>query len=607
MFTFNPKKTTPLRYAYTWTIPFLLWAICPTLLSGQTAISLGDDDLVGEGETVELSATINIPGEPPPGSGLISSSEAFTLLWYKRTIDEADYPAEPFATSGVEIGETTATLSDSPIEESTYYKVVLSDQTGVACEDEVLKVAIRLSKLLFHDSHTIYYDPGVPPINTGPSDVPTPYVDPGILPNAFHWLRPTNPSLAVVSKPVCYTRNTAFKVSALVKMDGVDVSTIDLAAIKLKATASATGFDATISPNADVLTPVSGGYLFAMTTASAAFPDVIGVYDLQMAWEYSENGGTDWQGLATTQNSVYATLNPPIFTPNVTYLFYSTLDISCRNAQGLNGNNLSDVANAIYDEFLDKSVVKASTGEELVFWEENSLYGEDPIDRTLELLYYLDGPCNAWAKFFMDMLKTHGIANGESTNQYEYISVSVTGNDLLTTEDNALFVQAIEDAYGDTYTLGGTPPTSAVFYLKNQEIDLNSFHSVVAAATGGSFPGVLEGIEGEVVNGQGFGSNAYPPMFNFTNHALVEFAGKYYDPSYGTLFDNGTPSNFADDTPFPDIKSWENASIVGTGSFFCPITTTECFYANSDVSRIFWMGFQNSANTQDLQEGVSSY
>ncbi|MBK8473657.1 MAG: hypothetical protein IPL33_16730 [Sphingobacteriales bacterium] len=112
----------------------------------------------------------------------------------------------------------------------------------------------------------------MPPINTGPSDAPTPYVDPGILPNAFHWLRPTNPSLAVVSKPVCYTRNTAFKVSALVKMDGLETSTIDLAAIKLKATASATGFEATISPNVDLLTPVSGGYLFAMTTASAVFP-----------------------------------------------------------------------------------------------------------------------------------------------------------------------------------------------------------------------------------------------------------------------------------------------------------------------------------------------
>ncbi|MBK8472808.1 MAG: hypothetical protein IPL33_11945 [Sphingobacteriales bacterium] len=397
MFTFNPQKTTPLRYAYTWTIPFLLWAICPTLLSGQTAISLGDDDLVGENETVELSATINIPGEPPPGSGLISSSEAFTLLWYKRTIDEADYPAEPFATSGVEIGETTATLSDSPIEESTYYKVVLSDQTGVACEDEVLKVAIRLSKLLFHDSHTIYYDPGVPPINTGPSDAPTPYVDPGgILPNAFHWLRPTNPSLAVVSKPVCYTRNTAFKVSALVKMDGLETSTIDLAAIKLKATASATGFEATISPNADVLTPVSGGYLFAMTTASAVFPDVINVFDLQMAWEYSENGGTDWSNLATTENSVYATLNNPTLNNPGQYLFHTTLHIACQEAAGL--SDAENAVEAIYAKLATREISALGQASE-------SFYLIGVLDllldavSTQELLYDKDGKCGAWASF----------------------------------------------------------------------------------------------------------------------------------------------------------------------------------------------------------------
>jgi hypothetical protein len=578
MFTFNPKKTTPLRYAYTWTIPFLLWAICPTLLSGQTAISLGDDGLVGENETVELSATINIPGEPPPGSGLISSSEAFTLLWYKRTIDEANYPAEPFATSGVEIGETTATLSDSPIEESTYYKVVLSDQTGVACEDEVLAVRAKLQKVLFLNSLPLYRDPvGAAPIPFVPE---TP-----ALPNNWHWYKDDLGN----AKPVWYRMGNTLEMSALLQLKGIDAAGLEN--LKIRATGTI-GFELTTSEPGlvSIGDPADGLYVSALSLlATQAFPDNIAVFEeFLLNWQYNPNNGSDWKNLGNSVNTCYISRQPLDELAGQRY-FHTTVHLSCTAAQGQDDEQA--IVNNIYKLFTTRDVKKYGAANAMNYWGNttNNYY------ETIDLIRYGTGRCGAWARFFVDMLAIQGISVDLKRMTRSPLEPMILQGQSLTNLQAALGNAANA---GDITFDSNTAIANGCFLVKHWNVQPNHFYIRLNTSLNPNefYKEYIDPIDNNVAQDGVPAQSNDNPRSRFYDHVIIKYNDNYYDPSYGSYGETaGTTVYNAEFPPFESLIEWEQHSITSMGA---------TFGFNSD--EILWIENDNP-ETLDLIENNQNY
>jgi hypothetical protein len=108
-----------------------------------------------------------------------------------------------------------------------------------------------------------------------------------------------------------------------------------------------------------------------------------------------------------------------------------------------------------------------------------------------------DGQCGAWAAFMRDVLKVHGL--------------------------NARLAAVVPDA-----TSQGLPAgvTAAGFHVKNWTPTIP--------------PSALPGIAGQ--------GGVADPKSQFADHALVEWNGALYDPSYGT-------------GPFPSLLAWQRASL----------------------------------------------
>jgi hypothetical protein len=601
------RKMPPKWNGHTWAILFFVISYCPMLWGQTTEVSLGNDFIVGEGETFTLHANIALPVTLPPGSsGLVSSEATYSLAWFERTIDETNYPNDPFATTTLEASAGTTSISEvdiEPIEESTYYKVVLTDAAGVSCEAEVLGVLIRLSKILFHDSHTIYHDPDTPPFNTGPDESPMPFVNPtSLLPDGFHWLKATATGL-ITAKPVAYTRNTPFKVSAFVIMNGLAESNIELSSIKLKGTATAVGFSADIAMNVANLTALGNGYLFGITTASAAFPDVVGVYDLAMEWQYSENSGTDWAVLGNTANKVYATLNVPTMTNPDQYLFHTTINMACTEAAGLNSE--SATVDAIYAKIVTRNVQDLS-GEPLQYWA--SGFGLDSHN-TQQLLYHNDGQCGAWAHFWIDLLHTHGVLNVKLANVRRiFVAGDPYAPSPLPDNTNSLVANAVNSF--NNLPLNDIPPDYdleeySLLMVPNWDITQNQFYRQISIFPTENFEPLLStnanaaemGIEAQSIGN---------PVSFFNDHALVRLqfseiidgveviSYKYYDPSYGT-------GPFVAQTDEAAFGTWESNSIVG----FCAYIQ---YGIAPDITRLLWIEKVNVSDTNtDLNKNITDY
>ena len=125
----------------------------------------------------------------------------------------------------------------------------------------------------------------------------------------------------------------------------------------------------------------------------------------------------------------------------------------------------------------------------------------------------------------------------------------------------------------------------AYFNVKNWAIENTTFYQIydpdVNSSTPNTFDWIPQDSNGNSVNLEGIAAqdNNDPYAF-FLDHALVRYNGKYYDPSYGTLYDNGTPDDVSDDIPFPSLLAWEDYSINGFSSI--------CLLYTSPSPRDMW-------------------
>ena len=304
--------------------------------------------------------------------------------------------------------------------------------------------------------------------------------------------------------PVAYTRNTKPKIEAKFEL-GTDLSS---QTIKIKATGSG---DIAIP---ETVATVSGGTVtLPETESTGAFVNTIKHYDhetsgkeFELAWEM-QIGSSGWFSVGETKHTLYLTLADPVTTLRQETLFY----VGCRLSDGK--SNVNDTIFAVWNEFSDREVNRVDQTR-MTYWANNSASCTD----TESLIKDGNGQCGAWAEFFIEAIKLHGVGDAKKI----YLT-PIYQNDPQT--------QIAVDG-----------ETRGLMLVKNW-----GFSSGSAPAAFSPFTH-LHGEASDQHGAAGQGNDDPPPAFY--NHFIVKHGGQYYDPSYGG-------------SVYSSQEAWENASLDG--------------------------------------------
>jgi hypothetical protein len=248
----------------------------------------------------------------------------------------------------------------------------------------------------------------------------------------------------------------------------------------------------------------------------------------------------DDQQFGESQHLVYVTLRDP-----TTTVYLTLLDLTVRNANG--ESDEAEVVKKIWEEFTDRKVhrrtLNGQTGEvtpeadPMSYWKPgtcptpnscpspiNPLGQRSCVFTTEGVLRHKDGRCGGWANFFKDSLAIHGIGS-------TIVTVQHVSSGALLLVSNWTFV-------GNGNSGDSNWPWK--FVIKYD-------------STGSSGKFLTNDQGSEVRDDPGIPAQGNDdPQAIFTNHAIVEYNGKLYDPSYGT-------------GPFNNCKAWEDASMANGG------------------------------------------
>jgi hypothetical protein len=308
-----------------------------------------------------------------------------------------------------------------------------------------------------------------------------------------------------------------------------------------------------------------------------------------VTWYISSSASGPWVKVGISINPLYIVLNAPQTSP----LFHSLVYHSCKGAKDKTSNN--DVVNGIYDIFMTRKVIRKDSptflsGMKYWAWPEPSGQAQpDPIIgfyfSTKDLLKYENGRCQAWAFFFQDMLKTHGI-NDSQISVVDF-STSIAMDNAFSSEVGSYFGTSLSNVtffnpFNTEIFVKKFNFSTEKFYKWDREwMPLNATRNTETLTNNNL---LIYAPDDGLTNPTQGNSN---PISTFWNHAIVKYKNKYFDPSYGT--------------PIKDsANDWETASLDGFGfggsfiSYKNPIT--------SEVSRVMWI---YQFNTSILQSTIT--
>jgi hypothetical protein len=203
--------------------------------------------------------------------------------------------------------------------------------------------------------------------------------------------------------------------------------------------------------------------------------------------------------VGTSSNDVYLTLHNPSVSP----VYHTVVHLGSHNAAG-QGTDAGTVA-GLWVPFDGLNVRRVADNAILGYWRG----GSATAMFTADLLQDTNGQCGAWAELLKDVLAAQGI----SASKVGVVEASHPMSYLLLVK---------------TWTFTGSgvsPGTAPYVYVEGEDLTDEL------------------GVPGQ--------DNGNPPGA-FYNHFIVQYAGQYYDPSYGT-------------GPFASQNAWENASLDGFG------------------------------------------
>lgn len=374
---------------------------------------------------------------------------------------------------------------------------------------------------------------------------------------------PTNTSKGEHNYAIAYTRNAKPQIGAEFKILGAsNFGTIEIRAtgpdgIKIPETAATVSGDVVTLPSTtQTVTALVNTIKFynAMDDAKA----------FKLDWEV-KLGASNWSKIGTTNHTVYVTLNDPQNSSADRQL--TLFDTACREATGLTAE--SEAVDKIYCAFtrvlngvpavqrINPKTFKP-TGDPMTYWGTSNPAPQPQCWSTAGLLLIGDGRCGAWANFFYDALRVNGITSTVET-------VNPPENNVPGTSPNppSLYTAAQTKLQSDVnaYLPSGSYQVTPIFYVKNWNL--------LSYATAPFSP-----VRNSGVPGQGNPN----PRSDFDNHAIVEYSGKYYDPSYGSPVSSSR-------------VNWEDASLDGYGAYIVD--------AGSALIQFKWIWEQDPKGTQE--------
>jgi len=298
-----------------------------------------------------------------------------------------------------------------------------------------------------------------------------------------------------------------------------------------------------------------GYFTLPPTETEEALPSEIAFFNgqggnaFEIEWEFKATSGYGapaiWREIGTTKHTVYVVKAAPSTPLRQESLF----NIACKAANGTNGTD-QQVVDAVFSEFADRLVyrVQRSSGEPQ---EEPMKYAHDasvPVTGTAATIIALGkGRCGLWATLFKEVALIHGISTVDTVQLEAYDSSS--SNTV-----KQQFLTAYLSHFGTTPDFADKQ--YSVLYIKHWNVSnaWNPASTVKLAAQGTN-----------------------NPQPYFYDHALNQFGGKIYDPSYGTKHD--------------DLLKWEDAALDAIGAENVPLTP--------GVGGALWVLKANATSTRE--------
>lgn len=306
--------------------------------------------------------------------------------------------------------------------------------------------------------------------------------------------------------PIAYVRNTPPTIAGKIKVKPSGLTSVSGFTAKIKVTGPGN-----IKINETSATVGTDEIELPATASTGNFVNEIDYMNpMTLKWEVKIKDKNHFCEAGDTLNRTYVTLGVPTTTMRQETLF----DLGCRNADG-ESTDAPTVA-AIWSDFTDRNVTRIDLVQ-MKYW-------NPPMSSCQSLPLMLadssgNGTCVAWADLLKKVVEAQGIAGAS--------------------------IIEVESSYRNdgTLSMDGGLTTRGLFLVK----DWNFVGAGTAPAVCAPFTHTNVEVTDELgAEGQG---NSNPPGA-FFNHFIVLYAGKYYDPSYGT-------------GPYGSQLAWESASLDG--------------------------------------------
>lgn len=357
--------------------------------------------------------------------------------------------------------------------------------------------------------------------------------------------------------PVAYTRSTSVAVGAQLKVPALQGQTVEVRA------KFGTDVAFTLSGSSSITVGSGGEFNVPVTTASFALPNAVTLYKAQEApgkerrrftinWEFRPAGAAGWSRLDSTQHTLYVTWADPKGADNAplpagTAIYETLVNLGVRNADGFGvGKTEQQVVDKIYGEFTDREVRRVVPGTAnlesgadavMKYWGNPSSFGSAGGVSTEWLLRNRDGKCGAWERFFVDVLRSQGI----DATMKNYFAPNLSRAKInfgffpSPDEEETAYRTAFNArlvANGQATQIIYSYPVPVLF-IKSWSIGTDKFAPV------------------QIPNQNPAQGNPSPQAF-FTDHLLVEYGGRLYDPSYGS-------------GPSANQQAWETVALEAFG------------------------------------------
>jgi hypothetical protein len=294
-------------------------------------------------------------------------------------------------------------------------------------------------------------------------------------------------------------------------------------------------------------------------TSTGRLPNIVqAIEQMTINWKVTTAGGASF-GAGNSSLTVYVTYD----TPRSPAVYETLADFTTRAAAG--ARTAQQVVNRVWRVYRGRNIYQVrlnrrdgtvarpnGAGELLQYYPrgwtvltylDGTFFDSCPAGQlTATILRGHIGRCGGWSAFFVDSLGVQGVeAEAKTPDDFAGWGALVpAGAQLMLIKDWSF-----------------RPPTGAGFFrwVTQVEVDPGVSAHFLGRPGFSDEPGVA---------GQGPSADPNPPgWFAVADHALDEFGGEIYDPSYGT-------------GPFPNITRWARRSLAGWARLACAGTPRIC-------------------------------